>query len=139
MKRTQNEDLDRHITGNWGEDQLKPPTDPNGPPPGHKARFMGLLEQLRAKALRKIGISATGQIFQIDVEKQDFQLYMACKRTVLLTDLPYKFGIGDCVRLFEKGSTKNGGRGREAHYFIKDILPQKSRGLKANFCVLTLE
>jgi len=104
-----------------------------------KIALAGLLKRIRAKALRKIGLTTTGAIYSVPRTIEDFRLYMSGKRVVLILDGEIDYKIGDVIRLIEFDIDSRRNTGRESNYFIKDIInfiPHISRKV---FKVLTLE
>jgi hypothetical protein len=100
---------------------------------------MERLKKLWAKALRKVGVSITGQIYQIDLDAADFKLYVTGKRTAFLTHLINDFQNGDIIRLYERGPTGVRFPRREAHFFVKDVIKVKFEGITRKYQILTLE
>jgi hypothetical protein len=100
---------------------------------------MERLKKLRAKALRKVGVSIYDRIFNVDCPPESFLMITKGKRSVVVAEYDKDFKIGALVRLRETKPFGIGHTSREAYYFIKDILRPLGVGLFPVFCVLTLE
>jgi len=100
---------------------------------------MEILKKIWAKALRKVGISVHDRVFAVQCQSEDFALINQQKRTAIVAEYDERFKHGDLVRLCEFNPNQDGLTGREAHYFIKDIIRPGTKGLFPHHCVLTLE
>jgi len=103
------------------------------------SRFKALLKVAFYKTLRKIGVSTTGNIYTVPITVGDFKLYQMGKRVVLIKNDKINYKIGDIIRLREYESESNCYSGREAHFFIKDILDFIPHLDATVYKILTLE
>lgn len=92
---------------------------------------------IKAWASKKIGLCPAGNIFQFNLDPQDFELYTSGRRTIFIIKSDFIFDIGDCIRFREVKPGKI--FRKETHFFIKDIIPDGSNGLRPGFVALTLE
>ena len=104
-----------------------------------KSKIKRALKKAAKIALRKIGVSVYDRIFEIPCPAKDFNLIINRKRSILIAEYDENFKIGSFIRLRELKTENRPYTGREAHYFIKDILGPGIKGLFPAHCVLVLE
>ena len=103
------------------------------------SRLTAFLKVLLDKALRKIGVSTTGNIYQVGVNANEFKLYANGRRVVIIQPGLTQYKLGDIIRVVENSPTGIRFGRNELHFFIKDIIAHHFEGGGKYIKILTLE